>query len=60
MKKEISTGENPHTPKAQYITKRGMARIMILTATDEELEEIIRAAEKILNGEENAKEHLPQ
>lgn len=60
MKKEISTGENSHTPKAQYITKRGMARIMVLTATDEELKEIIRAAERILNGEREERDILPQ
>lgn len=59
MKRRAAAGKTNDTTGG-YIIKRGMARIMILTATDEELEEIIRAAERILNGEREERDILPQ
>ena len=60
MKRRAAAGKAKGTAESGYIIKRGMARIMILTATDEELEEIIRAAERILNGEREERDILPQ
>lgn len=59
MKRRAAAGKTNDTTSG-YIIKQGMARIMILTATDEELEEIIRAAERILNGEREERNILPQ
>ena len=59
MKRRAAEGKTNDTTSG-YIIKRGMARIMILTATDEELEKIIRAAERILNGEREERDILPQ